>query len=288
MNTQTLNRMVKASYYAPNGVQLRKACYGVMAVNSRRASTSEYMLIEQMSQLPEKEQEKISVQIIKEGLIESCKKDRQELAPHGLRDIQNYLAVNNISSEDLAKRVMNPNPIYQEKLEGMINSKEDAIEVASVIVKARSYQEILSFLDVPIQKMQESIENENWLRTDVLVASFATMLDRLLKDKKNGKDRSLGTIILFLIATKALAIGIVAFLEYFFGDFLKWLSKKQGIILGYLVTAIPKLVSLILKGFGWTLDKASDLIKSSWSKFFSRQAKIAMQSPQFRNAYYNI
>jgi len=288
MNTQTLNRMVKASYYAPNGVQLRKACYGVMAVNSRRASTSEYMLIEQMSQLPEKEQEKISVQIIKEGLIESCKKDRQELAPHGLRDIQNYLAVNNISSEDLAKRVMNPNPIYQEKLEGMINSKEDAIEVASVIVKARSYQEILSFLDIPIQKMQESIENENWLRTDVLVASFATMLDRLLKDKKNGKDRSLGTIILFLIATKALAIGIVAFLEYFFGDFLKWLSKKQGIILGYLVTAIPKLVSLILKGFGWTLDKASDLIKSSWSKFFSRQAKIAMQSPQFRNAYYNI
>ena len=288
MKTQTLNRIIKASYYAPNGVQLRKACYGVMAVNSRRASTSEYMLIEQMSQLPEKEQEKISVQIIKEGLIESCKKDRQELAPHGLRDIQNYLAVNNISSEDLAKRVMNPNPIYQEKLEGMINSKEDAIEVASVIVKARSYQEILSFLDIPIQKMQESIENENWLRTDVLVASFATMLDRLLKDKKNGKDRSLGTIILFLIATKALAIGIVAFLEYFFGDFLKWLSKKQGIILGYLVTAIPKLVSLILKGFGWTLDKASDLIKSSWSKFFSRQAKIAMQSPQFRNAYYNI
>jgi len=288
MKTQTLNRIIKASYYAPNGVQLRKACYGLLALNSRKASTSEYMLIEQISQLPEKEQEKVNIEIVKEGLIESCKRDRQELAPHGLRDIQNYLAVNNISSDDLAKRVMNPNPIYQEKLEGMINSKEDAIEVASVIVKARSYQEILSFLDVPIQKMQESIENENWLRTDVLVATFTTMLDRLLKDKENGKDRSLGTIILFLIATKALAIGIVAFLEYFFGDFLKWLSKKQGIILGYLVTAIPKLVSLILKGFGWTLDKASDLIKSSWSKFFSRQAKIAMQSPQFRNAYYNI
>jgi hypothetical protein len=274
MNTQTLNRMIKASYYAPNGAQLRKACYGLLSVNSRRAS-SQYMSMEQIAQMPEE----VQSEVIKESLIESYKKDREALSRHGLKDVQVFLSSNNISTEELADRVMNPNPAYQKEIESKVNTKEDAIEIASTVVKAKTYQEIFSFLDIPIERVQKRIEDVEWIRMDVLAATFATTIEKLIKNK----DQSLGITILIMLFAKAVAIGIVALLEYLLGDFFKWLSKKQGIIMGYLVTAIPRLISLILKGFGSSLD----YLKSYWKKDLYKQAKIAMQSPEFRRAYYN-
>ena len=268
MKTQTLNRIIKASYYAPNGAQLRKACYGLLALNSRKASTRTK-----------------NNRIIQKGLIESSKRDRKKLEKHGLQEVSTYLS-NTIPLPELAEKTLDPNPVFEEKIETMVKSPEDAIEVARTIVRARSYQEILSFLDIPIEKLQQNIEwNENRIRIDSVAASLAGLYKYIFNSS------SIGMQIFLVIITKTIAYGVTGLLEYLFGDFNKWLTQNYGKILGYIVTSIPRIVSGILKTFGWALDEFVDFtqdIKNRYIRHFTRVAKIAMQSPEFRNAYYKL
>jgi hypothetical protein len=286
MNAQTLNRMIKASYYAPNGAQLRKACYGVMAVNSRRASVGA-MSLEQVAELPKEEQFQVKGEIVKSALIQGSAEDQAKLANYGLKDIKIYLVQNGFEPDKLGKEVQHAHPDMVKAIKSEVKDLKGAVQVTAKVVKARSVEEILSFLDVPIQKFQNFYENIDWLKWNLILGGLNVMFMSLAAGSTVAG--ATGGII---ILSALISVGIYALMSlvlvYFFGDILRWIHKRWAMIQGFIITLPFRVLSLALKLFGWGVDKFIGGIKDSWNKFFSRQASIAMQSPEFRRAYYNI
>ena len=256
MKNQILNRIIKASYYAPNGFQLRKAC---LDFNSRNASRKS------------RNRDLRNVSIM-QGLKENSRRDRKKLEPYGLKELVEYIQ-QNIDISELAERISNLNPEIKEKVQDKINTPEEAIKVASTIAKTKTYEEILSFLDMPISKIELGIHlNEPRIRIDSIAAAIAGFYTMLYQHK------SIAVQILLVILSKTIAYGTISLTYYFFGNFDNWLNKNYGRILGFIFTLPLKILSLILRKFGQLLDK-SNLLK---------QTKIAMKSPEFKNVYYKL
>ncbi len=294
MNIQTLNRMVKASYYAPNGAQLRKACYGLMAVNSRRASMNPAVALEQIEQLPKEEQVKVKTEIISDALIQSSKIDQAKFDSKGLRDIKNYLKENNIKVENLNKEIKKADPMIVEAMKTQIHGVEEAIEVTGQVAKARSFEEILSFLDLPISNFQQGYNNFNWYKFHVVMGGLEILLYSLIIIIPYGVSVGVPVMTTVGISLLVTTIGLlyysaeVAINYYFFGDIQKLIETRMAKIESSVLTIPFKVLSFILKSFGWILDKVTSGLKGAWGLFFSKQAKIAMLSPEFKRAYYNI
>ena len=183
------------------------------------------------------------------ALKENSKRDRRNLEAFGLRELTKYIQ-NNLDINDLAKRIAEVKPEIKEKVDEKINSPEEAIQAATKIAKAKTYEEILSFLDMPIKKIQLGIEmNESRIRIDTIAACLAGFFSYLY-----GKG-SIGVQILLVIFTKTIAYGFVGLTHYFFGNFDDWLNKNYGLILGNLVTLPLRAISFILKKIGRFLDQ---------------------------------
>ena len=285
MNSQTLNRMIKASYYAPNGAQLRKACYAVMTANSRRASVGT-MSVEDLAELPKEEQAQVKVEIVKEALIESSAESQAKLSSVGLKDVTKFVQSNNITAEKVLSTVKETDLELQQAIKSEIHTAKDGIALASAVVKARSFQEILSFLDAPISYVQTKYENFNWFKFHVIcncIYTFAAIL--VIGGPAVGL--GIGGSILAALIGVGIEIGLAAVIYYLFGNIIDWLNKWQARLYMWITLFPLRLISLILKSFGWVLDQFTSGLKSAIG-FFNRQAKIAMQSPEFRRAYYNI
>jgi hypothetical protein len=285
MNTQTLNRMIKASYYAPNGAQLRKACYGVMAVNSRKASVGA-MSVEDLAELPKEEQAQVKGDIIKEALIETSAESQAKLSSVGLKDVAKFVQANHITADKVLSTTNNSDPELKQAIESEIHTVKDGIALASSVVKARSFQEILSFLDLPISYVQTTYENINWFKYEVIcncIGAFVTIVGIAGPAVGLG----IGGSILAALIGVGIEIGMAAIIYYLFGNIIDWLNKWQARFYMWITLFPLRLISLVLKSFGWVLDQFTSGIKSALG-FFNRQASIAMQSPEFRRAYYNI
>jgi len=284
MNTQTLNRMIKASYYAPNGAQLRKACYGVMAAHSRKAS-NQYMTIDQLAEMPKDEQAQVKANIIKEALIETSAESQAKLSSAGLKDVAKFVQANHLTAEKVLSISKNVDPELKQAVESEIHSIKDGVALASAVVKARSYQEILSFLDLPINSLQTEYENISWFKLSVVSSCFLIFIMILNAGPAVGLGLG-GTILASLIGV-SMEMGLSAMMYYLFGDIIVWLDKWAARLVMWVSLFPMRLISLVLKSFGWVLDTFTSGIKSAL-RFFTRQASIAMQSPEFRRAYYNI
>jgi len=285
MNTQTLNRMIKASYSAPNGAQLRKACYGVMAVNSRKASVGA-MSVEDLAELPKEEQSQVKMSIVKEALVEGSAEDQAKYANLGLKDMKVFMAQNGLSPEDVTKGIEKTDPVLLKAVQSEAHTMKDAIQLGGAVVKARSIEEILGFLDVPIAYVQTKYENLNWMKINLFFACIRILAATLKAGSIMGA--SVGLIACASLIQIGGVVAITLLLYYLFGNVLRWIDKRFAMIQAWVFLMPFRVLSLILKSAGWLLDKFVSGLKGAWNKFFSRQAKIAMQSPEFRRAYYSI
>ena len=285
MNSQTLNRMIKASYYAPNGAQLRKACYAVMTANSRRASVGT-MSVEDLAELPKEEQAQVKVSVIKEALIEGSAEDQAKYANLGLKDMKMFMAQNGLSPEDVAKGVEKADPLLSKAIKSEVHSMKDAVQIGGAIAKARSFEEILSFLDLPISIVQTKYENLNWMKINLFFACIQILAGTIAAGVTTGA--TIGVIALAGLIQVGGAIAITLLLYYLFGNVLRWIDKRFAMLQAWVYLLPLRVLSLILKSAGWLLDKFVANLKGAWNKFFSKQANIAMQSPEFRRAYYSI
>jgi hypothetical protein len=285
MNAQTLNRMVKASYYAPNGAQLRKACYGLMAVNSRRASMGDVSL-EQIAELPKQEQAEVKFQIVQEGLGEGSAEDQAKLAGIGLKDVKMYLKQEGITPEQIEKDVKKADPIIVKSLKPEVHDLKGAVAVAGAIAKSRSFEEIFGFLDLPIDWVQTKYQDFNWFKYNLIVGSLAVFFGGLGAGIIGGAGAGMAILIGIIMVAGYAAFSL--FLNYFFGDVIRWVNKRIAMVTAWSFLLNFRILSFALKTLGKGLDEIVGGIKGAWSSFFSKQAKIAMQSPEFRRAYYNI
>jgi hypothetical protein len=285
MNAQTLNRMIKASYYAPNGAQLRKACYGLMAVNSRRASVGA-MSLEQVAELPKEEQAGVKSQIVQEALVQGSAEDQAKLAGHGLKDVQMYLKHEGASLEDVAKQVQKADPVIVKAIKSEAHDLKGAVQVAGAIAKARTFEEIFSFLDFPINWVQTKYQDFNWFKWSSIIGAIGFMLQIIGEGAVMGMSGGMIALAAIVGVVGYAAIALVIY--YLFGDVIKWVNKRLAMLDAWVLLLPFRALSLILKFFGWGLDQFVGGIKDAWKSFFSRQASIAMQSPEFRRAYYSI
>jgi hypothetical protein len=285
MNAQTLNRMIKASYYAPNGAELRKACYGLMAVNSRKASMEEVSL-EQVAELPKQEQAEVKFQIVKESLVEGSAEDQAKLANHGLKDVQIYLKQEGITLDQIEKEIKKADPVIVKAIKNEVHDLKEAVQVAGAIAKSRSFEEIFSFLDFPIDWVQTKFENFNWFKYHLILGSLAIFFGAFAGGVLVGMTAGSAILAGIILAVGHLAIGL--FLNYFFGNIMRWIDKRIAMVTAWSFLLKFRILSFALKTLGRGLDEIVSGVKGAWNKFFSRQASIAMQYPQFRRAYYNI
>jgi hypothetical protein len=285
MNAQTLNRMIKASYYAPNGAQLRKACYGVMAVNSRRASVGA-MSLEQVAELPKEEQTEVKSQIVQEALVQGSAEDQAKLASHGLKNVQMYLKQEGITPDELAKEVQKADPVIVKAIKSETHDLKGAVQVASAIAKAGTFEEIFSFLDIPINYVQTKYQDFNWFKWSAIIGAIGFMFEIIGAGSVAGLSGGLIALTAIIGVAGYAALALVIY--YLFGDIIKWVNKRLAMLDAWVFLLPFRALSLVLKLFGWGIDQFIGGIKGAWNSFFSRQAKIAMQSPEFRRAYYSI
>lgn len=286
MNSQTLNRMIKASYYAPNGAQLRKACYGLLSVNSRKASENPMVVLNQLEQLPEKEQTRIKADIVSKALIQSSEEAQAKLAPYGLKDVKNFMAQNQLTPEVIQKESKNVDPMIKKIVEEQASTPKEAVQLASNIIRSRTFEDLAGYLDVPVDWLQTKIENINYFKIAVCIIVVLIIVS-FVATVYSG-DLTVGEAILGAMYAHYKILAVPLIIYFFFGKIINWIQKRFNMILGWVVLAIPRIIVTIFKGMGWIMDSVIDGIKSSFSKFFSRQANIAMQSPEFRRAYYSI
>jgi hypothetical protein len=296
MNTQTLNRMIKASYSAPNGAQLRKACYGLLSVKSRRASlkSADGQLMEQMEQLqqlPQEEQAQVKAEIVKESLVVASKKAQQKGNQMGLLHIRNFLAKEGISLEEMAdmvKEVKNQKELLNAARK-VAKTDVEIIVLSGKIAKSFSFEEVADYLDIPIDWIQRQFQDTNYLKLVCLAVLVYTLVGIIFAGAGAALPVIVGAGGVALFALKGIGVAMIPLLlEFLLGNVGKWLQKRFGMLLGWVATIIPRAFALIVKGAGWLLDKFFSGVGSAFSSFFSRQAKIAMQSPQFRRAYYKL
>jgi len=285
MNAQTLNRMIKASYYAPNGAQLRKACYGVMAVNSRRASVGA-MSLEQVAELPKEEQTEVKSQIVQEALVQGSAEDQAKLAGHGLKNVQMYLKQEGVTPEELAKEVQKADPVIVKAIKSETHDLKGAVQVAGAIAKAGTFEEIFSFLDIPINYVQRKYQDFNWFKWSAIIGAIGFMFEIIGAGSVAGLSGGLIALTAIIGVAGYAALALVIY--YLFGDIIKWVNKRLAMLDAWVFLLPFRALSLILKLFGWGLDQFVGGIKDAWNSFFSRQASIAMQSPEFRKVYYSI
>jgi hypothetical protein len=304
MNAQTLNRMIKASYYAPNGAELRKACYGLISLTSRKASSMRVAdvqeQLEQLEQLPEKEQDSIKAKIVGQALIQGSKEAQKDGAKYGLLEVKSFLAQEGISMEEFTSLVKQAK--QQKELvsasKKLVKSDVGFFTTCKKIISAFSFEEIANILDIPIDWLQRQFEETNYLKLiSVAVLSYVFLLLFMNLIGGSAIVLEVGSKLLALnnsytIALTGLAgIGagfIPLFIEYLFGNVAKWIQKRFGMLLGFVATLPFRFFALLTKFNGWLLDKFFSSLSGAFKRFFSRQASIAMQSPEFRRAYYNI
>jgi|LauGreDrversion4_2_1035121.scaffolds.fasta_scaffold310942_2 hypothetical protein len=286
MNTQTLNRMIKASYSAPNGAQLRKACYGLLSVKSRRASENPAVALEQIEELPKQEQAKVKADIIAKALVEESAKDQAKLEPYGLKDVKKFVAQNHLTPEAIEKEVENVDPMVKRSVEDQISSPKEAVSLASTVIRSRTFEELADYLDMPFDWLQSKIENINYFKIVVVCIAIKYVVLTAIGAAATGA--GVGTFILVGIYFVAKKLAIPLIIYYFFGNVIDWIQKRFNMLLSWVLLLVPRVFITIFKGMGWLIDSVLHSLKGAFSRFFSRQAKIAMQSPQFRKAYYSI
>lgn len=291
MNTQILNRMIKASYYAPNGAQLRKACYSLLSVNSRRAS-SEYMTMEQISQLPEEVQMQVKTEVAKTAIAESSKAIQNNLARYGLKDIKVYIHSEGLNEVNITQGIKQLDPMLKKVSEQELKSVPKAIQITSDVLSSSSVEEAVSHLpprmaDI-IQAKFEGLNYIKYILLCVLIYYFmgatSQMVDIINDTPGLTVGLANGILFTFMGVSAGVLQAVYFLLHYFFGDIFKWINKRIGMIVGWVASLVPRAVQGLLDAFGGGITA----IKGALSRFFSRQAKIAMQSPEFRRAYYSI
>ncbi len=297
MNIQTLNRMVKASYYAPNGAQLRKACYGLMAVNSRRASMNPAVALEQIEQLPKEEQAQVKMQIIEEILVASSEK--VQASNPGLKYIAGVLKQNGVNPNNIGKAIEDLDPVLLEGAAKEVHSIKEAVQKATAIGKSRSFEETLSYFgNIPVEYLSKKFPNHDYLKfvgvllhIALIIISFLPFIELGFNpgemwDKATGEE-ILETLFASMKAyTTFLGAGLV--FEYLCGSVSRWFIKFGAKVVGSVLNIPVRIFAFALKSFGWVLDKVTSGLKGAWNSVFNKQAKIAMQYPEFKRAYYSI
>jgi len=293
MNTQTLNRMIKASYYAPNGAQLRKACYGVMAAQSRKAST-QYMTMEQLSQMPEEVQDEVKTELVKTALIESSESVQANLARYGLKDVKIFIQTQGLNEKVIAQGIKEIDPMLKRAISHEVKSIPQVIKMTSNVINSSNVEEAVSQLPPTMADIiQQKFESINYTKILMICVAIYYILmgqSELADFIKELATEGLGTTgqwVVFWIGAvfqTGIAQGIYFVLNYFFGNIFKWINKRIGMIIGWAASLIPRSLNALLNAFGSGLSA----IKGALGRFFSRQASIAMQYPEFRRAYYSI
>ncbi|NDB61876.1 hypothetical protein EB001_26060 [bacterium] len=210
-----------------------------------------------------------------------------KLNNQGLKDIKEYILENGMSPEEMIKESQKADPLLVRSMESKIHNVEDAIKLTGKVAKARSFQDIFSFLDVPINWIQEKTENFPYFKLAVFTAGLKLFFEVL----QAGADLGIEDGGVYFLATVIVMLGfsgLVYAYQYFFGNIDTWLRKRIAMVKAWVVLIPFRVMSFALKTFGWILDNVIGGIKGAWNKFFSRQASIAMQYPEFKRAYYSI
>jgi hypothetical protein len=291
MNTQTLNRMIKASYSAPNGFQLRKACYGLLAINSRKAS-SQYMSMEQIAQMPEEVQTEVKTELVKKALVESSQSLQQNLSRYGLKDIKLFIKSEGINEMEFAKGVKELDPMLKRAVAHEVKSVPHAIKMTSDVIKSSSVEEAVSHLPPTMADIiQQKFENINYTKIVMIFVAIyyfiwnqGGVVEAIYEAEDIGAVTAQVVFWVGAVINLGLIQGVYFLVQYIFGDIFKWINKRIGMVLGWAASIIPRTLNALMNAFGSGISA----IKGALSRFFSRQAKIAMQSPEFRRAYYNI
>lgn len=294
MNTQTLNRMIKASYSAPNGFQLRKACYSLLALNSRKAST-QYMTMEQLAQMPEEVQDEVKTELVKTALIESSESVQANLARYGLKDVKIFIQTQGLNEKDIAQGIKEIDPMLKRAISHEVKSVPQVIKMTSNVITSSNVEEAVSQLPPTMADIiQQKFENINYTKIFMICVAIyyvlyaqGALVDVINEALKTQNISTTTQSVIFwtgAVIQTGLVQGVYFVLNYFFGNIFKWINKRIGMILGWAASLIPRSLNALLNAFGSGLSG----IKGALGRFFSRQAKIAMQSSEFRRAYYSI
>jgi hypothetical protein len=294
MNTQTLNRMIKASYSAPNGFQLRKACYSLLALNSRKAS-AQYMTMEQLAQMPEEVQNEVKTELVKTALIESSESVQANLARYGLKDVKIFIQTQGLNEKDIAQGIKEIDPMLKRAISHEVKSVPQVIKMTSNVITSSNVEEAVSQLPPTMADIiQQKFENINYTKIFMICVAIyyvlyaqGALVDVINEALKTQNISATTQWVIFwtgAVIQTGLVQGVYFVLNYFFGNIFKWINKRIGMILGWAASLIPRSLSALLNAFGSGLSG----IKGALGRFFSRQAKIAMQSSEFRRAYYSI
>jgi len=287
MNTQTLNRMIKASYSAPNGAQLRKACYGLLSVKSRRASENPAVALEQIEQLPQQEQVEVKADILTKTLVEESAKDQAKL---GTEKVKSFLEKKRLSPQKVYEIALD----YPRVLKIVKSTNLKPREMISLClmlmvasVEAQIDDAFRGVISEAVMAEEFSTADINWKRIVLMCICIVVFCMSVVGVTGGALGYSVGLLILAPMIAYAKKDAIAIAIIYFFDNIEDWQDQVLTKIEKYIGIFKDEVYELSLKAYGWLFGTWNKL-ENAFSNFFARQASIAMQSPQFRRAYYNI